>query len=145
VELLMDGEVAMASGYNGRFFNARVVEGAPIQVIWDGQLLDYNAWAIPKGADDAGLARDFIRFATSTPRLADQANRISYGPARESAQRRVGLHVEAGVPMAPHLPTADRHMARAIQRDHHWYAQTVDLRQRRFERWLAGDGRARTE
>jgi putative spermidine/putrescine transport system substrate-binding protein len=134
----------MASGYNGRFFNARVVEGAPIQVIWDGQLLDYNAWAIPEGADDADLARDFIRFATSTPRLADQANRISYGPARESAQRRVGLHVEAGVPMAPHLPTAERHMARAIQRDHHWYAQTVDLRERRFERWLAGGDRAST-
>jgi len=138
VDLLTSGKVAMASGYNGRFFHAQVVEGAPISVIWDGQLLDYNAWAIPKGADDAELARDFIAFATSTKRLADQANRISYGPARESAQRRVGLHVDTGVPMPPHLPTAERHMENAIRRDHTWYAQTVELRQRRFEQWLDG-------
>jgi putative spermidine/putrescine transport system substrate-binding protein len=146
VELLKRGEVAMASGYNGRFFHARAVAGAPISVIWDGQLLDFNAWAIPKGADDAGLARDFIAFATRTDRLADQANRISYGPARESAQRRVGLHVDTGVPMRPYLPTADRHMESAIRRDHGWYAQTVDLRQRRFRQWLTqGAARAAAE
>jgi len=145
VELLKSGKVAMASGYNGRFFHARAVEGAPISVIWDGQLLDYNAWAIPQGADDGELARRFIAFATQTERLADQANRISYGPARQSAQRRVGLHVEAGVPMRPHLPTAERHMESAIRRDHRWYSQTVDLRQRRFEQWLRGSPRARSE
>jgi putative spermidine/putrescine transport system substrate-binding protein len=145
VELLRAGKVAMASGYNGRFFHARAVEGAPISVIWDGQLLDYNAWAIPAGADDGALARRFIAFATRTERLADQANRISYGPARESAQRRVGLHVDAGVPMRPYLPTTERHMESAIRRDHTWYAQTVDLRQRRFERWLSDPAQARTE
>ncbi|WP_200342091.1 ABC transporter substrate-binding protein [Rhodovibrio sodomensis] len=139
VDLLKQGKVAMASGYNGRFFHARAVEGAPISVIWDGQLLDYNAWAIPKGADDGDLARRFIGFATRTARLADQANRISYGPARKSAQRRVGLHVTAGVPMRPYLPTAERHMETAIPRDHTWYAQTVDLRQRRFRQWLSDD------
>ena len=141
-ELLQRGEVAMASGYNGRFFHARAVEGAPISVIWDGQLLDFNAWAIPQGADDGDLARRFIAFATRTERLAAQANRISYGPARESAQRRVGLHVTAGVPMRPYLPTAERHMETAIARDHNWYAQTVDLRARRFQRWLSQPARA---
>ena len=145
VDLLRQGKVAMASGYNGRFFHARAVEGTPISVIWDGQLLDFNAWAIPQGADDGDLARRFIAFATQTPRLAAQANRISYGPARESAQRRVGLHVTAGVPMRPYLPTAERHMETAIARDHTWYAQTVDLRQRRFRQWLSGTGRTGTQ
>ena len=145
VDLLRQGKVAMASGYNGRFFHARAVEGTPISVIWDGQLLDFNAWAIPQGADDGDLARRFIAFATQTPRLAAQANRISYGPARKSAQRRVGLHVTAGVPMRPYLPTAERHMETAIARDHTWYAQTVDLRQRRFRQWLSGTGRTGTQ
>jgi len=145
VELLRQGKVAMASGYNGRFFNARAVQGTPISVIWDGQLLDYNAWAIPKGADDGELARRFIAFATRTERLADQANRISYGPARQSAQRRVGLHVSAGVPMRPYLPTAERHMETAIRRDHTWYAQTTDLRERRFRQWLEAGERVQAE
>lgn len=147
VRLLREGKAVMASGYNGRFFHAQIVEGAPISVIWDGQLLDYNAWAIPKGTPDKDLAERFIRFATQTGRLADQASRISYGPARRSARARVGLHRETGVPMRPFLPTAPRHLEKAIRRDHRWYAETTRLRERRFRAWLsddAGDAAARS-
>lgn len=136
VELLKQGEVAMASGFNGRFFHAQVVEGAPISVIWDSQLLEYNTWAIAKSTPKKGLAERFLRFATAAEQLAAVANRISYGPARKSAQRRVGLHVDTGVPMRPHLPTAPRHLEKAIRKDDAWYAQTDDLRRRRFEAWL---------
>jgi len=136
-ELLASGEVAMASGYNGRFFNAQIEDGATITVIWDGQLLDRNVWAVPAESESPGLARDFIRFATRTERLAAFANRISYGPARRSAQQRIGLHAEAGIAMRDHLPTTPRHLARAIRQDDGWYARTEALRRRRFEAWLA--------
>ena len=36
-ELLVAGEVVMATGWNGRFFNAEIGEGAPIKQVWDGQ------------------------------------------------------------------------------------------------------------
>jgi putative spermidine/putrescine transport system substrate-binding protein len=136
VELLKSGKVAMASGYNGRFFNAQAIEGEPISVIWDGQLLDYNSWAIPKGTEQRETAERFIRFATRTENMATQANLISYGPARQSAQLRVGLHTKTGVPMRPHLPTAPAHLDTAITRDHQWYTQTQTLRQKRFQAWL---------
>ena len=136
VEMLERGEVAMATGFNGRFFTAQAIEGAPISVIWDGALLEMNDWAIPRGTQDAALARRFIRFATAPARLAGMSNRISYGPTRASAQRRVGLHAGAGIPMRPHMPTTPRHMARAIRKDDRWYAQTEALRQRRFRAWL---------
>jgi len=135
VEMLKAGEVAMASAYNGRVFHAQAIENAPISVIWDSQLLDYTTWAIPKGTPQKDLAERFIRFATRAENLAEQANRISYGPTRHSARRRVGLHVAAGVPMRPHLPTAPRHLDKAIRQDHAWYAQTKALRERRFEAW----------
>lgn len=137
VKLLQSGAAAMATGYNGRFFNAQTVEGAPISIIWDGALVEYNNWAIPKGTPDKDIAEEFVRFATGAERLGDVANRISYGPARKSAQRRVGLHVDTGVPMRAHMPTTDRHMATAIRKDDQWYSQTEALRQRRFEAWLA--------
>lgn len=136
VTLLAEGDVAMASGYNGRFFQAQVLEGAPISVIWDGQLVGYNSWAIPAGTGQRDLAEQFIAFATRTENMADQANRISYGPARESARRRVGLHVEAGVPMQAHMPTAPNHLAQAVFRDHRWYSQTASLREQWFRQWL---------
>jgi len=136
VELLRSGEVAMASGYNGRFFHAQVMDGEPISIIWDSALLEFNNWAIPKGAPDRALAEQFIRFATTSERLGAMANSISYGPARISAQRRVGLHVTADIPMRPHLPTVPRHLSQAIIKDYAWYARTGELRYRRFKEWL---------
>lgn len=140
VDLLTSGEAVMATGYNGRFFDAQMASGAPISIIWDGALLEYNVWAILKRTPDRDIAEKFIQFATGSPRLGDMANRISYGPTRISAQRRVGLHVDTGVPMRPHMPTTARHLAGAIRKDDRWYSQTEALRQRRFEMWLARKG-----
>jgi len=134
IRMLLDGEVSMASAYNGRVFAAQNA-GAPLTVIWDGQLLDANVWAIPVGADRERAER-FIRFVTRADAMAALANHISYGPARRSAQRRIGRHVETGVPMAPYLPTAPYHLERAVVQDHRWYTRTHGLRERRFEAWL---------
>jgi len=136
VQMLTSGRVVMAGGYHGRFFRAPAVEGAPISVIWDSALLEHNTWAIPRGTPDRERAEAFIAFATGSEALAAVANRISYGPARRSAQRRVGLHVDTGIPMEPHMPTAPRHLSRALVKDYAWYARTETLRWRRFEEWL---------
>ncbi|MBW7471788.1 ABC transporter substrate-binding protein [Marinobacter sp. F4218] len=135
-ELLASGQATMATGYNGRFFHARVMEGLPISVIWDGQLIGFNSWAIPRGTGQAEQARAFIGFATQTERMAAQANLISYGPTRKSAQKRIGLHTDMGVSMQPHMPTAPAHMDNAIFRDHHWYSKTLELREQWFQNWL---------
>ncbi|PPK50201.1 extracellular solute-binding protein [Marinobacter persicus] len=136
VELLTSGRAAMATGYNGRFFHARVMEGAPISVIWDGQLIGFNSWTILRGTDQAEQAARFIAFATRAENMAAQASLISYGPARKSAQQRVGLHTDVGVPMMPYMPTAAAHMERAVIRDHRWYSQTGELREQWFREWL---------
>jgi putative spermidine/putrescine transport system substrate-binding protein len=34
------------------------------------------------------------------------------------------------------MPTAPSHMDNAVIRDHHWYSQTVDLREEWFREWL---------
>lgn len=137
--MLARGEVAMASGYNGRFFHAQVVAGAPIAVIWDGQLVDRATWAIPRGTPREELARRFVRFATRPAAMAQQAMHISYAPTRASARRRVGLHADTGVDMTAHLPTSGKRLARAVWQDSEWYARTAELRARRFTAWL-GDG-----
>lgn len=133
---LAEGKVAMASGFNGRFFDAQVKEGAPITVIWDGQLLDYNSWVIPVRADNPELAERFIRYATGADAMARLAGQISYSPTRYSARERVGLHQPTGTPIRPYLPTLPAHLEKAIHRDQNWYAQTSDVRWRLFEQWL---------
>ena len=131
----------MASGYNGRFFDARAAHGAPISIVWDGQLIDHATWwAVPRGARSRDVAEAFIRFATDPQRMADQAMRISYGPTRESARRRVGRHATLGIDMRDQLPTSGDRVRRAVVEDSDWYARTEALRERRFARWLASSG-----
>ena len=47
-QLLADGEVAMTTAYNGRIFNAAVGEGQPFEIVWDGQILDFDLWVSRK-------------------------------------------------------------------------------------------------
>lgn len=138
VELLMRDDVGFASGYNGRFFNAAVVERKPVEIVWDAQVYQLEVWGIARNAPHPDTARRFIRFATRTESLARQARYIAYGPTRESAMRRVGRHASAGVDMRPHMPTNPMHMSRAIEKDVAWYARTREQLDERFDAWLAG-------
>lgn len=138
-ELLTSGKAVMASGFNGRFFDAQI-QGAPITMIWDAQIVDWNVWVIPnKENQDDSLAISFIRFVTQADNMARLAENIPYGPSRKSALKRIGLHPDKGFSMRDHLPTADHHLKRALFRDATWYARTLALRKDWFWQWLNAD------
>ncbi len=136
-QMLADGEVVMATAYNGRIFNAVATEGKPFEIVWDGQVWDLDLWGIPKGSKNKAAALEFIKYSTDTQRLADQAAWISYGPARASSIPLIGKHAEAGIEMGPHMPTAPANFKNAIQNDFAWWADHQDELNERFAAWLA--------
>jgi len=135
-QLLADGEVSIASAYNGRLFNAQQVEGAPIGMLWHGQVLESDGWVVPAGKLTSEVRR-FLRFATDTQRLADQAKYISYGPARASSADLVSEHADLGIDMAPHMPTDPDRVANSIMMDAEFWADMGDDLEERFSSWLA--------
>lgn len=137
VELLMEGKVVMASQYNGRLFDAAVVQGHPIEIIWDAQVYELGAWGIPMGTSKRETVERFIAFATGTRPLAEQARYIAYGPARKSSIKLVSTHAETGVDMRPHMPTYPANFETAILKDTQWYAGLYDRIEQRFIDWLA--------
>ncbi|SHK61101.1 extracellular solute-binding protein [Halomonas caseinilytica] len=124
VRLLADNEVVMASGYNGRFFDAMINRDLPIDILWDGQVQEHETWAVPRHAAHPDIARDFIRFATSSERQAALARLIPYGPSRRSATLQVTHHPDSGVDMRLHIPTHPLNAERAITKDDDWYARS---------------------
>ena len=136
-QMLADGEVVMASAYNGRIFNAQVTEKKPFSIIWDGQIWDLDLWVIPKGSKNLKNALEFVRFSTDTQRNADQAKYISYGPVRKSAAPLVSKHAATGVDMKPHMPTAPANFKTALQNDFEFWADHNDELNERFNAWLA--------
>jgi len=135
-QLLADGEVSMTTAYNGRIFNAAIAEKKPFEIVWDGQILDFDLYAIPKGAPNKDLAWEFIKFATDTQRLADQASWISYGPARKSSGALVGKYSDGVTEMAPHMPTAEANLKNALVNDFEFWADRSSELNERFNAWL---------
>ena len=136
VALLVSGEVVIASQYNGRLFDAAVINGHPIEIIWDAQIYELGSWGVPKGTPNLDEVLEFIRFATGTRPLADQAKYISYGPARRSSMQLVSTHEKTGVDMRPHLPTSPANFETAILKDTEWYGSLYDRIKARFDAWL---------
>jgi len=135
-QLLADGEVVMSTAYNGRIFGAAVGEGKPFEIVWDGQILDFDLYVIPKGAPNKELAMEFIKFATATEQLAAQASWISYGPARASSAALVGKYKDGKTEMAPHMPTAPENMTTALVNNFEFWADNQDDLNERFNAWL---------
>ncbi len=136
-QLLADGEVTMTTGYNGRIFDAQIVEGKPFEIIWDGQLQELDVLGIVKGSSKLEAALQFIAFATDTQRLADQAKWIAYGPARKSSLPLVGKHFAKDIDMKPYMPNAPQNSANAIQIDFLWWADHQEELNQRWAAWLA--------
>ncbi len=136
-QLLADGEVAMSTAYNGRIFNAAVGEGQPFEILWDGQILDFDLFVIPKGAPNLENALKYITYSTDTQRLADQASWISYGPARKSSGALVGLYSDGKTEMAPHMPTAEANLKNALVNNFEFWADRDTELNERFNAWLA--------
>ncbi|KIC10385.1 spermidine/putrescine ABC transporter substrate-binding protein [Leisingera sp. ANG-M1] len=138
-QLLADGEVVMGSTFNGRLFSAIAEQNQPIGMLWDMQSFDLDGWVIPAGlpADRKARVLDFLKFATDTQRLADQAAYISYGPARASSAPLVGKHAELGIDMAPHMPTDPANASNVHVYDYEWWADNRDDLDAKFQAWLA--------
>lgn len=139
-ELLREGHAVMAAGFNGRFFDAADQGRSPVNIVWDGRIIGVEVWAILAGTDAPETARDFIAHALRPEAMARLSERIPYGPARLSAFERIGQNPETGAPMRAFLPNAPHHGTRVLVRDSAWYANTEDLRTRRFRDWLDSDG-----
>ena len=137
VQLLADGEVVMATGYNGRFFDAMVAEGKPFEIIWDGQYMDMDMFVVAKDSPNPEAAMEYLKFATATQLLADQAKWIAYGPARKSSAALVGMYQDGKTEMGPHMPTNPEHMTTAVMDDPEFWADHQAEMSERFNAWLA--------
>ena len=146
-QLLADGEVVIGSTYNGRLFSLIEEQDQPVKMLWDAQVFDLDGWIVPAGLSDERKAAvmDYLKFATDTQRLADQAKWISYAPARNSSVELVGNlwkeengeDVETDIDMKPHMPTSPENFQNAIQFDTTFWADYGDALEERFNAWLA--------
>ena len=135
-QMLADGEVVMSTAYNGRIFNAQVLEEQPFTVVWDGQVLDRGQLVIVAGTSRLEAARKFVSFAARPESMARVGRYIAYSPVRRSGLPLITTHLETGVDMNPHMPTSPENTTRVLQNDWEWWSDHVDEMNERFSAWM---------
>lgn len=128
----------MGSTYNGQLFSVIEEQKQPVEVLWDAQVLDLDGWIIPAGLTQARLARvrDFVRFATETQRLADQASYISYGPARASSAVLVRNDGDHSNDMTAHMPTDPSNIKTALLNNQEFWLENGREIDTEFDDWI---------
>ena len=136
-QMLADREVVMTTAFNGRIFDAQVMEKQPFVIVWDGQLLDTTAMVIVAGTRNLEAARRFLAYASRPDRQAALSHYISYSPGRLSGAALIGTHLATGMDMQPHVPTSAQNMVRALPINFEWWSDHADEVNERFSAWLA--------
>ena len=87
-------------------------------------------------ADGVAAGDVYIKFATATDQLAEQAKWISYGPARKSSGPLVGKYQDGKTDMGPQMPTAAANMGNALVNSFEFWADRDAELSERFNAWL---------
>lgn len=130
-QLLADGEVVMTTAWNGRIYGAVKNEGKNFKIVWNGQLPDFDLWAIPAGAKNQEASYAFLNYAMSAQNMARQSQYISYGPTNVDALPEIPADILAD------LPTAPENMKNAITLDAEFWGDNGEELRNRFNTWLA--------
>jgi putative spermidine/putrescine transport system substrate-binding protein len=130
-QLLADGQVVIASDYNGRFFDAMKKDKKPFKIVWDAQAFDWDWWVIPKGSPNLDAAYKFLSYASQPQAQANLTKYISYGPANKDATPLIDPTV------LKDLPTAPENMANVLVVDPQFWADNGDQLRERFNTWLS--------
>ena len=83
-QLMKDAEVDMSTGWNGRFDNAKK-DGARVGYTFNQALLDYDCFAMPKGAPNKDVAMKFLAEISKAEYQANLPFHITYGPTNKKA------------------------------------------------------------
>ena len=119
-QLMKDGEVDMTTGWNGRFDAARK-DGAKVSYKFNEALMDYECWAIPKGAPNKDTAMKFLAEISSAEIQANLPKYITYGPANRGAYE-LGLIDDRTARALPSHPDNARLQLRMSTA---WYAKNA--------------------
>ncbi len=85
-QLIGTGEVTMSLMWNGRAWSAKNIDGKPVAIQWNQQILTADYLVIPKGSPNKADAMKFIAWATCAQNNAAPSQFIPYGPVNKNSK-----------------------------------------------------------
>ena len=128
-QLLIDKEVALATGWSSRYF-ASIRGGAPIRIEWEGGVMQATSWVIPKGARNKDATMKLLAMYAEPRRQAQLSVDLgSSGTNTESTQ-----YVPADI--APLLPLSGDNPKHQVYLDEAWWEKNGAEMLLRWNQWM---------
>lgn len=128
-QFLASGDVVMSSAYNGRI--AAVQEESNLQLVWNGGIYDFDAYAIPRGAKNQEQAKALLQYIVQSEQQKNYSSNIAYGPTNKKA---IDLLDPA---LLKNMPTTPGHIANQVAMDVTFWADYGEQLEQRFNAWAA--------
>jgi putative spermidine/putrescine transport system substrate-binding protein len=124
---LADGEVALASAWNGRV-QKEIDAGTPVNIQWNENLQTADYLVVPKGTANKEKAMELIAYCVSGDNNHRLSEFIPYAPINKESIPKVDPQVR------PQLPTA--HRAVGVTYNAEWWDKNREAVEQRFNQWL---------
>ncbi|MGE3148940.1 MAG: ABC transporter substrate-binding protein [Pseudorhodoplanes sp.] len=105
--------------------------GGKVKICWNGGLLNWHGWVIPKGNPKVELCRKFLAFSANAKQQALLPNYTASGPCNPEAYKYMASNVKADT-----LPTYPKHMEQMTVVDDKFWAPLKESELVRFNNWL---------
>jgi putative spermidine/putrescine transport system substrate-binding protein len=128
-QLLIDGEVDLASGWSGRFYDL-VMKDAPVAIEWTGGAIKQSDFAIPKGAKNPYWSQKFLALMAEAERQAIYTNELGYPGLNLDLVKYVKPEV------VPLLITSPENIAKQFFLDSTWWADHGPTVLDRWNKWM---------
>jgi putative spermidine/putrescine transport system substrate-binding protein len=128
-QLLVDREVVLASGWNGRFYEL-TRRGAPIATEFTGGSLKSGSFGIPRGTRQAYWGQRMLQVMTDPALQAVYATELGY----PGLNRRTMDFVPAE--LHPLMCTAPGNIEKQFWLDVAWWTANAQQAQERWNRWM---------
>lgn len=128
-QLLLDKEVVLATGWNGRFYDL-IKKGAPIEIEWNEGALKQGSFVIPRGAKHQYWANKFLAEMAIPQQQAIYASEMGYPGLNLESLKYVDAKVK------DYLPTNEKYLSRQFWIDDAWHAEHGALAQERWNAWM---------
>lgn len=128
-QLLLDKEVVLATGWNGRFYDL-IKKGAPIDIEWNEGALKQGSFVIPRGAKHQYWANKFLAEMAIPQQQAIYASEMGYPGLNLESLKYVDPKVKE------YLPTNEKYLSKQFWIDDAWHAEHGAQAQERWNAWM---------
>ncbi len=102
-----------------------------MRVVTDGAITEMDLYAIPKGSQRLEEAKEFIRYASGSRALAQQARYQPLEPTRKSAYKLIPDDIKSKFVTGP-----DASAETVLASDAQWWSKNYDRISERFDAWV---------